>query len=629
MSQSKQIDHSLSSTPVIRRAFWLDVYFLFLLLLSFGFHPLAQADYAKARGKFNSGDVPGAFMELESTLKAVKVRSGPNYEKTLKLYGIVCYLLGKSEKSKESFNRLLGLNPNATLDSKDVLDPSIQTLFNGLKNKSSQKQSSQKKSENIPIPPAPVPKALAPPSPPKGQSFASNKQPIGRRPAPVAAPAPQAFTGIFVKANVPRATIYDSGIFVGISGQDISLDPGKHDLTITAEGYQDKKKTVNIGKGQKIQIGVTLFSMAQISAANRKKALEDQQKAAAARQAQAQKQAQAQRQAQAKQAAAARAKTAPPAAYLSSGLPGEASPSPYGTAPNPGYTDPSYGNQPPPAGYGSGYQGQGYPPAQGYQGYGQPGYPPPQGYPPAQGYLPPGYVQPYGGQPVYQQPAAPTVIVQQQPVYSAPQGQAYPSELPPAAEPRSDTFEYEEEAKESPYFESAPKRSSRKTKLRTPKRSAFLAVLPFGVGQYQNGQSVKGFFFMSLQAGFLGYGVFQQITASNYQKKIDQYKAENPNWEQETNPEDEKESKAYIARLKTYYLVGYSVAGAGWLLSIVDAFANINRPEEVPAGSRSRRAYIPPVHLPDLDHEVAQSSLNYKIGMGWKNELSLGVEWKF
>lgn len=103
-------------------------------------------------------------------------------------------------------------------------------------------------------------------------------------------------------------------------------------------------------------------------------------------------------------------------------------------------------------------------------------------------------------------------------------------------------------------------------KPRVKKRSAFLAILPFGIGQFQNEQTLKGAFFATTEAGCLIGAVVIMYQTRPYQEKIssgdDQY--------------DQEQLKAFVAKQKTTQTYLYIGAGAFWLIGVVDAFMNLD-----------------------------------------------------
>lgn len=67
----------------------------------------------------------------------------------------------------------------------------------------------------------------------------------------------QVVTSITFTSTV-RRTVFEDGLFVGVTNQVVSLSPGTHRLSITAVGYPDIKRSVILRPGQ--QLKVRLFS---------------------------------------------------------------------------------------------------------------------------------------------------------------------------------------------------------------------------------------------------------------------------------------------------------------------------------------------------------------------------------
>lgn len=73
-------------------------------------------------------------------------------------------------------------------------------------------------------------------------------------------------------SNAPRTTLFSDEIFIGSAGQRISMEPGLHILTISAEGYDsiEKKIKVEIGKTTKIKVALAKTGEAARAAARKK-----------------------------------------------------------------------------------------------------------------------------------------------------------------------------------------------------------------------------------------------------------------------------------------------------------------------------------------------------------------------
>lgn len=95
-------------------------------------------------------------------------------------------------------------------------------------------------------------------------------------------------------------------------------------------------------------------------------------------------------------------------------------------------------------------------------------------------------------------------------------------------------------------------------------KSRALAVLPFGVGQFQNDQPGKGAVFASLETVSLGVGIVGLVL----------FEAEKESGAFLAGGRFEDEDKA--AALQTLYVAGLATFGALWALGAVDALVNFD-----------------------------------------------------
>ena len=105
----------------------------------------------------------------------------------------------------------------------------------------------------------------------------------------------------------------------------------------------------------------------------------------------------------------------------------------------------------------------------------------------------------------------------------------------------------------------------------------FIAALPFGAGQFQNGSPLTGIGFFAGEAGSLYYYYSKSKSAKNSEAAIILFKEENTANGDVLSDEDKafvEESEAYIASLKkksTYGLYGFGVL---WIAGVVEAIVN-------------------------------------------------------
>ena len=122
-----------------------------------------------------------------------------------------------------------------------------------------------------------------------------------------------------------------------------------------------------------------------------------------------------------------------------------------------------------------------------------------------------------------------------------------------------------------------------------------MALLPFGVGQFQNGESVKGFLFLAAEGGALGYGLyirFKQIPDAEKQFVIDR-ETEITNKAGEADITAAEASRAkYIKETGNIAMYCFIGTGVVYGIGVIDAFLNLDN------GSSRRRADTTPASPP-------------------------------
>jgi len=360
-------------------------------------------------------------------------------------------------------------------------------------------------------------------------------------------------THLYIESNVKGATVMVDGILAGQTGNLLEVDHGRVSVDISAPGFKTKRIPVNIIKGQETRLGVTLD---KIEAPKPKvvAALPSQRGGSAS---------------------AGKAAKKPSGSSLFGDVPVD----------EPVPTRASMGNQ---GGGGSIYlpdaeaekirtapatpqrdlvqelemQKQGYQPVQAAPVYQQPA-PNPYQQP---------YAQPYGYQqqppvvvappPVYYPPQQPAYYPYQQPVYQQP---VYSPPPPPAPEPVA----------------AAPAAPAKASPAK-PKKNMFLAIMPFGVGQFQNKSYILGSFFLLAEAGALGYGVMQYMAAdkavasTNATLKEMQAAEETLTGDQLAAATVDRENYAaeaqsYVSSLRTQGMIGAGAFGGLWIAGAIEA----------------------------------------------------------
>lgn len=462
--------------------------------------------------KYRKGDFAGAEKSLQQALP--RTRNPREKAKVYKFLGISQYMQGNKSGASTSFRSALGNDPGLSVSPDEVLDESIISAFNAQRGKGGK---------------GPIVTAgrAAPAISPVVASSSSTAAPpaVGAEPRAAAGSSmarPSKLTRIRINSNVAGTVVMD-GIMAGSTGSPIDADPGSVDITVSAAGYQSRAIRAQVSLNQETTYTVNLEKVApkpppvaavaagKLSAGagrpgREAQALGGTPKPRKGDLALTGKGGKNKRGAtrdlfvpdddeDLPNTAAPRAAQPIPRKPPMGGrdLAGEFSMDAAGAppavqqpyqAPPQTYQQQPYAAPPPQQQYGGQPYGQPY----GQQPYGQQQYyaPPPQPY-----YAPP-------PQPAYQAP----------PVYQAPAQQfSSPPPPPPPPGPGQD--------REMAYN---PSRGGRED--RGPKASAeakgdknlFIAALPFGAGQYQNGQYLLGAFFTAAEVG--GILMYQSRSAA-------------------------------------------------------------------------------------------------------------------
>ncbi|MBF0442499.1 MAG: PEGA domain-containing protein [Oligoflexales bacterium] len=150
--------------------------------------------------KYSVGDMEGAISSLKSALG--KNPPPPEKIKIYKLLGIVQFMKGQEQEAASSFQKLISLDPKASISSKDVFDESVIKFFNKVKKSPS-------------------------PSPSPSRQTAGAKAARGK-------------SKLMIQSNAREAEVFVDGILVGNVGKDIEVPPGTTSVTLKAKGFQTK-----------------------------------------------------------------------------------------------------------------------------------------------------------------------------------------------------------------------------------------------------------------------------------------------------------------------------------------------------------------------------------------------------
>lgn len=497
--------------------------------------------YDAGFAKYTMSDFKGAIASLQSALP--RTRSPKEKAKIFKLRGICEYMLNQKSKASESFKSAIANDSATTISGDEVLDESVISFFNA------QKANSQRTASQTRTPPPPAGKA----APRYGTKVNT--------------------TRIILRSNVNGAQVLLDGIIAGTTNNPIETQPGSLVATINAKGYMSRAIRINVAPKKD---NVYIVNLEKPKPKIIPPAPKRTEPAVAAR---------TRPSTTAKANAPAGTKLPPPNVddmFLTEETDIASLPSAGGSYPPPNQ---GYPQQSAPQGYTQ--QPYGAPPQGGYyaappQAYGQPAYPygaQPYGAPYA---LPPQYAQPYM-QP-YQQPYAPQPYPQQQqgyqnppppppaPTYDAPapidygRGKGTDDFTPPSSQ-KSAPIARQQPSKPRPLAlgNSRPQTTSMTKTSSSADQSTktMIALIPFGAGQFYNGQTILG-------AVFGGAEVFALYSWYNENKIADDNTAEakaylnNPEETAKRTPEEneayKKDAEAYSAehrKTAQYWLYGF------------------------------------------------------------------------
>lgn len=599
----------------------------------------AQGKYQQARSLFQNGDIKGTAKILEVVINQKQV-SGKEWEETLKLYGICKYIMGDKVSAKRAFQLALNANANAQLSRKDSLDPDIIPFFNSLKKPTElvKKTPPTKKivSKKVVKPvAAKAPKAVS--AVPKAKVAIGTRRSLKPPPrrAPVALSA-AAFTGIHVTTNDPAALVFSDGLFVGKPEQDISLGEGRQKISVTAPGKKEVTKVFTLKKNERLKINVQLESDKPIRAAPVKKTAATEKAPLAQEKVPSTKINVPARGGSSQQAKftgiyvttnVARATIFEGGIFIGS--------QDQEIALNPGrhsITLTAEGKKdlvttfnlrsgerlklnlklesppaPKPVVVAQPQQQQRQQQQNSPTGgrlldeFNRDGVAQPPAY-----YPPPGYAQ----QPAYYPPPPPP------PAYYP-----YPYNYPPPAPPPAPYGHERTPEEDLVYTEPYHDDSRRMRSSPSGGSNAFLALLPFGVGQFQNGSVLKGTFFLVAEAVALGTGFYFIMQRSEYRNGADYAYAINPPASGKTangTPYDKSFADGviqYDQGLTTWMIVSFVGFGVIYAGGVIDSFVFMKK-------GRSSRASL------DVEHKIAEQP-NFQVSPMAQTDGRMGLNLKY
>lgn len=513
----------------------------------------AQASFTTANTKYQKGDFKGAEHDLRSLLSTKQ--NQVERARTLKLLGICQYFEGDKASAGKTFKTALAQMPELTIEPGEVLDDSVIQFFNSLKSaQPSARPGAQRDQARGP-----------------GLASAAKSRPAPQTPRPTgtsgtvdARGKPVKQTYLKVLSNVAKANVAIEGIIAGQVNSLINTDAGKVLVEVSAPGYPTRKVNVNITKDTENTVTIDLEKpkpkpapkpIARAPAKQTPKAQtpagDDSLPALMAAQGGAGKN---------------QLKKPPRGNGRRNGKAFAPTPSDdlfAGATPTP----PRSAGPEQPAGPDLASQFE----LDSGSAYSQP--------PPAYGAPPPGYAQPayppaYGG--AYAPP--PPAYYTPPPAYYAPQPLVPPPPPPPAADPMTS---YQDPAaggvsavpqvQPDPAAQDAPADSSVKGD-----RNMFIALLPFGAGQFQNKSYLLGAAFLGAEAGALYYyktkSDLANATADSSNKFLQANCSSRPDPETDAScTKYLQDSKGFVDdanKTAQYALIGF---GALWVLGALHA----------------------------------------------------------
>ncbi len=512
---------------------------------------MAQSYVLGAR-KYAKGDVKGAEAALIQATKRTKNRA--ELAKVYKLLGITQYMQNKKPQAAASFKAALGIDPRLTIKSDEVLDESVIPYFEAQRG---------------------------------GKPAVAGQAPGRRAPAAVAAPArtPTASKGprygkplnstiLLVTSNAPKASISIDGILAGMVNDRIETQAGTTVLQMKAPGFRTKNFKVTIRAGvenkftlnlDKIQPKAPPPPKAPVARAGGKKVGKMK---ASDHDMFGEKEPEYPTAPGGDLMSEFRRDGAPPPAPEPVAPPAPVAPAPVAPAPAPAPQYQAPAVMPAPVVQAPVYAAP--PPV-----YAAPVYPPQYQQP----YYPPQYAAPA---PMAPAPPPPTDL------YSD-----FQSAPAPAAAPSYD----------EPPPPLTPMRSRRR---RSSGGDTFLVttglLMPFGVGQFINGDTMSGLIFMGAQIGSL-YFYKTSLDAADAAIKNAEAVVQSGEFSDDEKDTFLTDTEKYVNAQKQNANIGIGLFGVAWVAGSIEAFLTRSARKEAP---KRRYSLIDQGLLPNTQGEVLE-----------------------
>ena len=215
--------------------------------------------YAAGNSKYQKGDFQGAERSLMEALKGRQ--SKEDAAKTWKLLGICQFIEGSSAAAAASFKKALALNPGLTITDAEAYDPSVIPFFNKQKSQTLAAKPAAKPAAKVAAAPSSARSAAAPSSA-RSAAAPSSAKPAAAPPPIQGAQASKSKeikrTTLKVASTTPGAKIWIDGLIKGDVNQILDMDDGPALLEIQATGFVTKKITTNIVKNRENDVTVNL-----------------------------------------------------------------------------------------------------------------------------------------------------------------------------------------------------------------------------------------------------------------------------------------------------------------------------------------------------------------------------------
>lgn len=205
-------------------------------------HAEAQT-YNEAFGLYIKNDFKGAEKTLVAALKIAKMPG--DKMKIYKLLGIVQFMQGRKPQAQAAFKRALAIDPELEINEDEALDESVIPFFKQIAAANKNPATTKKMAVKTP----------------KGTKGAPPAAVTSNENAPKAGPTygkPINGTKIIIESNVKNAKVSVDGILAGNANTPIEVDPGVREITLQAKGYKTKNAKLKAMKNRESRFTLNL-----------------------------------------------------------------------------------------------------------------------------------------------------------------------------------------------------------------------------------------------------------------------------------------------------------------------------------------------------------------------------------